>query len=73
MGQNQRERGHSKKKKKKSLGWEVYECNGPVATSSIFFDMMAEALRLENTDVIVIAGLTSVRGKINVPFSNLIS
>lgn len=47
----ERERGHWERK---GLGWEVYECNGPVATPSIFFDMTAEALRWENTDVIVI-------------------
>lgn len=59
-GDEWRERGHSKRK---GLGWEVYECNGPVATPSIFSDMTAEALRWENTDVIVILPVDFFAGK----------
>lgn len=56
----ERERGHSKRK---GLGWKVYECNGPVATPSIFFDMTAEAQRWENTDVIVILPVDLLAGE----------
>lgn len=59
-GDKWKERGQSKRK---GLGWEVYECNGPVATPSIFFDMTAEALRWENTDVIVILPLDFFAGE----------
>lgn len=61
----ERERGGERKRghwKRKGPGWEVYECNGPVATPSIFFDTTAEALHWENTDVIVILPLDFFAG-----------
>lgn len=52
--EKEREKGQSAEK---GAGWEVYKCNGPVATPSIFSDMTAETQRWENTDVTVISQL----------------
>lgn len=70
--ENERERGHSERK---GLGWEVYECNGPAATPSIFFDMTAQApaLRKHRCDCDIAAWLCCRGKKIYVPLSKFIS